>query len=965
MSTDAPATSTAPSGDDDAPAHRYTAALAQQIELTWQERWDVEGTFEAPNPAGPLADPEGVAERGRKLFVLDMFPYPSGTGLHVGHPLGFTGTDVYSRYQRMAGRNVLYSMGFDAFGLPAEQFAVQTGTHPAVTTAQNVATYRQQIRRLGLSHDRRRSIDTTDPAYYRWTQWIFLQIFESWFDPEKVNPAGTMGCARPISELRAELDAGTRELDDGRQWRKLSAKEQAEAIDQYRLAYVSDAPVNWCPGLGTVVANEEVTADGRSDRGNFPVFKRSMRQWMMRITAYADRLIDDLDVLEWTDSLKTIQRNWIGRSHGARIDFDSPAGPITVFTTRPDTLFGATFMVLAPEHPLVPALTGGDEAEAVLAYKRQAEARKDVDRQDENRMKTGVFTGSYATNPVTGQDIPIWIADYVLMGYGTGAIMAVPCGDQRDFEFARVFGLDIPAIQQPPDEWFEARNIAPTLDTDRWPDAFVGDAPYVNSSNRGVDLNGMTSVDDGIETINAWLEAEGVGEATITYKLRDWLFSRQRYWGEPFPIVYDVDGNPHALPDDELPLTLPDTDQFSPRTFDPEDEFSEPESPLDRLSDWVEITLDIGDGEQVYRRDTNVMPQWAGSCWYELRYCDPTNENAFVDPDVERYWMGPQTDLRPDHPGGVDLYVGGVEHGVLHLMYARFWHKVLFDLGHVSSYEPYARLFNQGYVLAAAYTDDRGMYVEARDVVTEPDGTFTYHGQPVDREWGKMGKSIKNAVSPEEIYDAYGSDTLRLHLMATGPLDTSRPWETRDVVGMYRFLQRLWRNIVSEETGDVVVADSPADADTLRLLHRTIDVVRTEVEGLRFNTAIAKLIELNNHLTKAAAPIARDVADALVLMVSPFAPHIGEELWARLGHEGGITYVPFPVADPALLVDETVEYPVQVNGKVRGHVTVPADADAAAVEAAALAEPRVAAAVSGATPKKVIVVPGRMVNVVV
>ena len=482
-----------------------------------------------------------------------------------------------------------------------------------------------------------------------------------------------------------------------------------------------------------------------------------------------------------------------------------------MFTTRPDTLFGATFMVLAPEHPLVPTLTSGDEAEAVLAYKRQAEARKDIDRQDENRLKTGVFTGSYATNPVTGQDIPIWIADYVLMGYGTGAIMAVPCGDQRDFEFARVFGLDIPAIQQPPDEWFEARNIAPTLDTDRWPEAFVGDAPYVNSSNKGVDLNGMTSVDDGIETINAWLEAEGVGEATITYKLRDWLFSRQRYWGEPFPIVYDVDGNPHALPDDELPLTLPDTDQFSPRTFDPEDEFSEPESPLDRLTDWVEIELDIGDGEQVYRRDTNVMPQWAGSCWYELRYCDPTNEIAFVDPDVERYWMGPQTDLRPDHPGGVDLYVGGVEHGVLHLMYARFWHKVLFDLGHVSSYEPYARLFNQGYVLAAAYTDDRGMYVEARDVVTEPDGTFTYHGQPVDREWGKMGKSLKNAVSPEEIYDAYGSDTLRLHLMATGPLDASRPWETRDVVGMYRFLQRLWRNIVVEETGDVVVSDTSAD----------------------------------------------------------------------------------------------------------------------------------------------------------
>jgi leucyl-tRNA synthetase len=968
MSTDAPATSSPASvPDDDAPASRYTAALARDIELRWQEHWDVNGTFETPNPAGPLADPEGVAERGRKLFVLDMFPYPSGTGLHVGHPLGFTGTDVYSRYQRMAGRNVLYTMGFDAFGLPAEQFAVQTGTHPAITTAQNVATYRQQIRRLGLSHDRRRSIDTTDPAYYRWTQWIFLQIFESWFDPKTPNPSGSMGCARPIRELRAELDAGTRQLPDGRDWATLSASERAEVIDGYRLAYVSDAPVNWCPGLGTVVANEEVTADGRSDRGNFPVFKRNMRQWMMRITAYADRLLDDLDVLEWTDSLKTMQRNWIGRSHGARVDFASPAGPITVFTTRPDTLFGATFMVLAPEHPLVADLTTGEQADAVLAYKRQAAARKDVDRQDESRQKTGVFTGSYATNPVTGRDIPVWIADYVLMGYGTGAIMAVPCGDQRDFEFARTFGLDIPAIQQPPDAWFAERGIAPTLDTDQWPEAFVGDAPYVGSANRGVDLNGTTSVEEGIAAINGWLEAEGVGQATITYKLRDWLFSRQRYWGEPFPIVYDADGHPHALPDEQLPLTLPDTDQFSPRTFDPDDEFSEPESPLDRLSHWVEVTMDLGDGPQVYRRDTNVMPQWAGSCWYELRYCDPTNSQTFIDPAVEQYWMGPQTDVRPDHPGGVDLYVGGVEHGVLHLLYSRFWHKVLFDLGHVSSLEPYARLFNQGYVLAAAYTDDRGVYVDAREVVTEPDGTFSYEGKPVSREWGKMGKSLKNAVSPEDIYDAYGSDTLRLHLMATGPLDASRPWETRDVVGMYRFLQRLWRNVVSETTGEVVVSDGPMPDDTKRLLHRTIDVVRNEIEALRFNTAIAKLIELNNHLTKMSAqgPITREVAEALVVMVAPFAPHVGEELWSRLGHDGGITYAPFPVADPALLVDETVEYPVQVNGKVRGKVTVAADADRAAVEAAALAEERVVAALGGAAPKKVIVVPGRMVNVVV
>jgi leucyl-tRNA synthetase len=953
-----------PVAADDVPPHRYTAALAQDIELRWQDHWDANRTFEAPNPAGPLADPEAVAARGPKLFVLDMFPYPSGAGLHVGHPLGFTGTDVYVRYQRMNGRNVLYSMGFDAFGLPAEQYAVQTGQHPAITTAANVATYRRQLRRLGLSHDRRRSVETTDPGYYRWTQWIFARIFDSWYDPDAPRPDGGVGRARPIAELRAEFAVGTRSLDDGRRWPDLSPGEQADVLDAQRLAYVADAPVNWCPGLGTVIANEEVTADGRSDRGNYPVFKRNMRQWMMRITAYADRLLDDLDRLDWTDSLKTMQRNWIGRSTGAWVDFQSPAGPITVFTTRPDTLFGATFMVLAPEHPLVADLTTSEHAPAVAEYKRQAEARKDVDRQDENRAKTGVFTGSYATNPVTGQDIPIWVADYVLMGYGTGAIMAVPCGDQRDFEFATMFGLDIPAIQRPPDEWFAAQGIEPTLDTTRWSEAFIGDAPYVNSRNDGLDLNGVDNVEEAIAATNAWLEANGHGEGAVTYKLRDWLFSRQRYWGEPFPIVHDVDGRPHLLPDDQLPVELPETDSFSPRTFDPDDEFSDPESPLDRVTDWVEVTMDLGDGPQPYRRDTNVMPQWAGSCWYELRYCDPTNERTFVDPEVERYWMGPQTDVRPDHPGGVDLYVGGVEHAVLHLLYARFWHKVLYDLGYVSSAEPYARLFNQGYILAAAFTDERGMYVEAARVVAEADGTFTFDGRPVDREWGAMGKSLKNFVAPDELCEMYGADTFRLHLMATGPLDASRPWETRDVVGMHRFLQRLWRNLIDEQTGAPVVTDRPADDDTRRQLHRTIDFVRTEIEGLRHNTAIAKLIELNNHLTKTGVT-PREVAEPLVLMLSPFAPHIGEELWRRLGHDDTVAYVPFPEADPALLVDETVEYPVQVNGKLRGHITVPVDAPADDVEAAALAEPRVAAAVGEATPKKVIVVPGRMVNVVV
>ena len=941
-------------------AHRYDASLAGEIEARWQDWWDEHGAFEVPNPSGPLADPEKLAGRER-LFVLDMFPYPSGAGLHVGHPLGYIGTDVYTRYKRMTGHNVLYSMGFDAFGLPAEQYAVETGQHPKITTDQNVATYRTQLRRLGLSHDRRRSIETTDPAYYRWTQWIFNKIFNAWYDRDADEGRGT---ARPIDELVALYTSGDRPTPDGRPWSDLSTTEQHDLINSHRLAYVSDAPVNWCPGLGTVVANEEVTADGRSDRGNFPVFKRNMRQWMMRITEYADRLIDDLDLLDWSASLKTIQRNWIGKSHGAYVDFATEHGDIRVFTTRPDTLFGASFMVLAPEHPMVPDLTISDHSEAVLDYRRRAEATKDVDRQDDKRVKTGVFTGSYAVNPVTGQDIPIWIADYVLMGYGTGAIMAVPCGDQRDFEFAHEYGLDVPAIQQPPDEWFAEHGIEPTLDTSRWPVAFVGDAPYVNSATEGLDLNGISSVSEGIRLTNEWLEANDRGEATVTYRLRDWLFSRQRYWGEPFPIVYDQAGQPHAVPDEMLPVELPETDSFAPRTFDPDDEFSDPESPLDRLEWWVDVELDLGDGPKRYRRDTNVMPQWAGSCWYELRYCDPTNENAFVDPDVERYWMGPRTDVRPDHPGGVDLYVGGVEHGVLHLLYARFWHKVLYDLGYLSSKEPYARLFNQGYVLAAAYKDDREIWVDAEGVVEHDDGTFTFEGRPVRREWGAMGKSRKNSIAPDEFCDQYSADTLRLYEMATGPLDASRPWEPRDVIGMFRFLQRVWRAIVDEDTGEVHVVDEPLDDSTSRALHRTIHSVRNDLDGLRLNTAIAKLIELNNHITKLGAT-PRAAAEPFVLMLAPFAPHLGEELWRKLGHHDTLTYEPFPTADEAWLVDDTVELPVQVNGKVRGHITVAVDADQGSVEAAALADARVINAIDGATPKKVIVVPGRMVNVVI
>ena len=940
--------------DSDIPNFRYSSALAQDIELRWQHWWDSHGTFEAPNPAGPLGDPAAVAGR-EKMFVLDMFPYPSGAGLHVGHPLGFIGTDVFSRYKRMAGYNVCYTMGFDAFGLPAEQYAVQTGQHPAITTAANIATMRRQLARLGLSHDKRRSIETTDPQYYRWTQWIFLQIFNSWYDTSANNGVGS---ARPIAELISAFEGGSRATPDGRAWSSLSKGEQRSIVDDHRLAYVSEAPVNWCPGLGTVVANEEVTADGRSERGNFPVFKRNMRQWMMRITAYADRLIDDLELLDWTDAIKTMQRNWIGRSEGARVRFASAAGDIEVFTTRPDTLFGATFMVLAPEHPFVALLTTADQADAVAEYQSVAKAKKDIDRQDATREKTGVFTGSFATNPVNGQQIPVWIADYVLMGYGTGAIMAVPCGDHRDFEFARQFGLSIPAIQQPPASWFAERNIAESLDTSTWPEAFVGDAVYVQSANAdGLELNGLSSVTDGKRLANEWLQARDRGHGTVNFRLRDWLFSRQRYWGEPFPIVYDEFG-PIGLPDSSLPVLLPETESFSPRTFDANDEFSNPESPLDRLDWWTDIEIDLGEGTRSYHRDTNVMPNWAGSCWYELRYLDPTNNDVLVDKEVEQYWMGP---LGDGHPGGVDLYVGGVEHAVLHLLYSRFWHKVLFDLGHVSSKEPFHRLFNQGMILAAAYKDERDVYVDAASV-QEAGGQFTFEGKPVTREWGKMGKSLKNAVSPDEMYEAYGADTLRLYEMSTGPMDASRPWETRDVVGMHRFLQRIWRNLVDEETGELRLG-AAADIDTVRLLHRTINDVRTDMDELHFNTAIAKMIELNNALTKLGA-CPHDLAESLVLMIAPLCPHIAEELWSKLGHTDSLTNTPFPVADPALLVSENTELPVQVNGKFRSRIVVPTDATDDQVRAAALADDKVIAALAGATPKKIIVVPGRTVNIV-
>ena len=945
--------------------HRYTAQLAGRIESAWQDAWQENGTFRAPNPTGPWADEQGVAGRD-KVMIQDMFPYPSGAGLHVGHPLGYIATDVYARYQRTQGKNVLYTLGYDAFGLPAEQFAVQTGQHPRKTTEDNMANMRRQLRQLGLSHDDRRSFATIDPSYYKWTQWIFLQIFNAWFDPDA-------GKARPIETLVEAFEAGRIATPSGQPWEQLDEEARAAAINAHRLAYKSDAPVNWVPGLGTVVANEEVTADGRSERGNFPVFKRNLPQWMMRITAYADRLVDDLDRLDWPESIKLQQRNWIGRSSGAKISFDIAEHEdlqAEVFTTRPDTIFGATFMVLAPEHPLVDQIVpeswpadakeawkGGaaTPAEAVADYRLRTSRLSDLERQTGEKGKTGVFTGAYALNPVTGEKLPVFIADYVLMGYGTGAIMAVPAQDERDWDFAKAYDLRYVRTVQPSEGHPED-------------EPFTGVGPAINSSNDAISLDGL-GIDAAKAAVIAYLEKTGRGEGTTTYRLRDWLFSRQRYWGEPFPIVYDENGQAHALPESMLPVELPDVADYSPKTYEPEDANSLPESPLSRATDWVSVELDLGDGLKTYTRETNTMPNWAGSCWYELRYADPANDERFVDPGCEEYWLGKGRGLGKGvdgDPGGVDLYVGGAEHAVLHLLYARFWHKVLFDLGFITSEEPFRKLFNQGMVQAYAYRDGRGQPVPAAEVEeTEVDGktVYTWNGQEVTREYGKMGKSLKNVVTPDEMCATYGADTFRVYEMSMGPLDASRPWETRAAVGSQRFLQRLWRNVVNEETGELAVSDGPVDEATLRIMHRTVDAVRGDYENLRFNTAIARLIEFNNALTKLDA-VPRVAAETIVLLTAPLAPHLGEELWKRLGHNESLAFHPFPEVDAKYLVADTVTAVVQVMGKVRDRLEVAADISDADLEAAAMASDKVQTFLEGKTVRKVIVKAPKLVNIV-
>ena len=923
------------------PKYRYDASLAYTIEHKWQTRWENDGIYHAPNPSGELEDDSGRIDLP-KLFIMDMFPYPSGTGLHVGHPLGFIGTDVYARYKRMIGFNVLHTMGYDAFGLPAEEHARQTGQHPRENTNANIANMRGQLRRLGLGHDQRRSVSTTDIDFYKWTQWIFLQLFNSWYDTETDK-------ARPISELENGFASGERKFLHEREWNSLNRSEKREIINSYRLAYLAEAPVNWCPALGTVLANEEVTAEGRSERGNHPVYRRPLKQWMMRITSYADRLLEDLEILDWSDAIKTMQINWIGKSEGAEIQFHIGESQIEVFTTRPDTLFGATYMVLAPEHPLLREIVADDwpadtpehwkngsrkPREAIKAYQESAAQKTDLDRQ-ENKDKTGVFTGAYAEVPVNKKQIPVFVSDYVLMAYGTGAIMAVPGQDERDWEFAETFNLEILRTVQPPDTWEG--------------DAFTGDGPAINSDF----LNGL-KVQEAKARMIEWLEDTRNGTRNTTYKLRDWLFSRQRYWGEPFPIVYDEDQLPIAIPEDLLPVELPDLMDWAPRSLD---ENSDPEPPLGRASEWVTVDLDLGDGIRQYRRELNTMPQWAGSCWYYLRYLDPSNNDEFISTEIEAYWMGGET-------GGVDLYVGGVEHAVLHLLYSRFWHKVLFDLGHVSTREPFHRLYNQGYIQAAAYQDPRGIYVDAVEVIEE-NGDFFHNGELVTRSFGKMGKSLRNSVTPDEMYDKFGADTLRLYEMFMGPLDQDRPWETQSVVGSQRLLQRVWRNLIDEETGDLIVSEEEPPSRLKRILHQTIQSVRDDMENLRFNTAIARITELNNEITKLDSHTPRDIAEVLVHLLSPLVPHIAEELWEKLGHKNSIVYSQFPTAEPSFLVDELVEIPIQINGKLKSRIVVANDCSSTELKEIALLDPKISSILSGNQIKKEIIIEGKLVNFVI
>ena len=854
------------------------------IETKWQQHWEEHQTFRTPDEV-----PEDMDE----FYVLDMFPYPSGAGLHVGHPEGYTATDIVARYKRKQGFNVLHPMGWDAFGLPAEQYALKTNTHPRDTTEKNIAQFKRQLKRLGFSYDWQREINTTDPDYYKWTQWIFLQLYEK------------------------------------------------------GLAYQSEEPVWWCEELGTVLANEEVI-DGKSERGGYPCERVPMRQWVLKITEYADRLLEGLEALNWPESTKQMQRNWIGRSEGANVYFDlaNVDDSLEVYTTRPDTLFGATYMVLAPEHELLDEITTDAHREEVEAYCRQALRKSERKRQQQGE-KTGVFTGGYAVNPVNGEEIPIWVADYVLVSYGTGAIMAVPAHDDRDYAFAQTYDLPI-------------REVVEGGDIDE--EAYTGDGPHVNSATEDVSLNGLHT-EAAKETITEWLEAEGTGEHTVNYQLQDWLFSRQRYWGEPFPIVFTEDGEDKPVPEEELPVTLPDIDTFEPS--------GTPEGPLATIEDWVETT-DPETGAPA-QRETNTMPQWAGSCWYYLRFLDPDNDEQLVDPEKEEYWMP------------VDLYVGGSEHAVLHLLYARFWHKVLYDAGVVSTKEPFQTLVHQGMILGeteyTAYRDEEGNLVSAEGVADDTELTpvqvdeddvakdgdvFVLKERPevqVDARSHKMSKSRGNVINPDDVVDEYGADTLRLYEMFMGPLEQDKPWSTDDVEGVHRFLNRIWRLIVDADRGGLRVSEDEADRDQLRVLHRTIKKVTEDIEARDFNTAIAAMMEFVNAANKWDT-MPREIAEPFVLLLSPFAPHLSEELWARFGHDETLAYDDWPAYDEALIQREVVEMPVQVDGTVRATIEVEADADEDDVLATAKAADNVARHLDGTDIQREIYVPGQIVNFV-
>ncbi|RCK77453.1 MAG: Leucyl-tRNA synthetase [Ignavibacteriae bacterium] len=833
-----------------------------EIEKKWQEYWDKNQTFKVvEDPSKP------------KYYILDMFPYPSGAGLHVGHPEGYTATDIIARYKRMKGYNVLHPMGWDAFGLPAERYAMQTGIHPKITTQQNISNFRRQIKMLGLSYDWSREIDTTDPNYYKWTQWIFLKIYNSWYDKE-------LNKARPINELPIPNN--------------LNEQEKYEYIANQRLAYLAEMPVNWCEELGTVLANEEV--DEWIEKG-YKVERKMMRQWMLRITAYADRLESDLDELDWPENIKDMQRNWIGRSEGAEVEFQvkNHIDTIKVFTTRPDTLFGATYMVLAPEHKLVEKITTSDYMHNVLKYKEQSSLKSELERTSLDKNKTGVFTGAYAINPATKKEIPIWIADYVLLSYGTGAIMAVPGHDERDYEFAKKYNLEIVEV-------VSGGNIETA--------AFTGDGIAVNSANDEVSLNGLPTKEAKEKIIN-WLQEKMIGKRMINYKLRDWLFSRQRYWGEPFPLVYDENGRVIDLPEEELPILLPDVESYKPSGTG--------ESPLATIENWVNYV--DKKTNKIYRRETHTMPQWAGSCWYYLRYLDPNNPNKFCDSEKEKYWMP------------VDLYVGGAEHAVLHLLYSRFWHKVLYDLGYVSTKEPFIKLVNQGLILGE-------------------------DGQ-------KMSKSLGNVINPDEVVENYGADSLRLFEMFMGPLEDTKPWSTKGVEGVFRFLNRVWRMFI-DENGKINASlkDIPLSVEQERILHQTIKKVTNDIETLNFNTAISQMmIFVNSFINLDVKPLS--AMKIFIKILSPFAPHLAEEIWSRLGNSQSIVFEPWPEYDEEKTKEDMIEMVIQVSGKVRAKLQIPLDSTEDLVKDLAMKQESVKKYIEGKEITKIIFIKNKLLNIVI